>query len=175
MSSLIQKSERSDLIPLEKKSLRITQWKYVSPTHAHNTNLEGLEVCINYYIFFIYDMTLSQFNKINHEHRDIKYVYEYIRSAVICLRCGGSGIVDWVNRATQRENYMINLHDVINYVRNKKGPITILSDYGDTKTYISTPNKRVGENFCPDCYGCGIKLRPLCHVCHEGTTVFDPS
>jgi len=172
MSSLIQKSERSNLIPIEKKSLRITQWKYVSPTHAHNTNLEGLEVCIYYDIFFIYDMTLSQFNKINHEHRDVKYVYEYIRSALICSRCGGSGIVDWIKRATPRENCMINLHDVINYVRNKKGPITILSDYGDTKTYISTPNKRVGENFCPGCYGCGIKLQPLCH---EGATVFDPS
>jgi len=173
MSNLIQKSNRSNLIPIEKKSLRITQWKYVRPTHSRNTNLEGLEVCIQYDVFFIYDMTLSQLNKINHKYRDAKYVYEYVRSALICSKCGGSGIVDWINKATPREKCMINLRDVMNYVRNKKGPVTILTDYKGIITYVSTPNKRVGENFCSSCYGCGIKFQPL--ICEEETTIFDPS
>lgn len=175
MSRIIQTSERKNLIPQEEKPLSITQWKYVKTTlpEAYGS---GLEICIGYDIFFIYNLSLPELNKINHKYMDVgfPYEYEYIRSGLICAKCGGTGIVDWIAKATpsKGDTQNIYLHNVIRYVRNKKGPVNIFHDFNSFKIYTSTPRKRMGENFCPSCYGCSIKLPSLTF---EKTIVFDPS
>jgi len=172
MSRIIQASKRKDLIRQEKK-VRITQWRFIKPTLPEGQGEFGLEVCVGYDVYFIHNMSIWTFHKINHKNIDVIHVFEYVRSALICTRCGGTGIIDWIDKATPaRKTNVINLNDVLKYVRNKKGIVNILSDFGDFITYTSTPAKRVGENFCPSCYGCGIRLSTLSH---DGTKIFNPS
>lgn len=172
MSRIIQTSNRKDLIRQEKK-VRTTQWKFIKPILKEGEDGFGLEFCVGYDVYFVHNISLWTFHKINHENIDVSYEFKYVRSTLICARCGGTGIIDWINRATPaRKSDNIFLNDVLKYVRNKKGPVNILSDYGDAITYTSTPVKRIGENFCPDCYGCGIRLDQLLH---EGSTIFNPS
>ena len=172
MSRIIQASNRKDLIRQEKK-VRTTQWKFIRQTLPEGEGEFGLEFCVGYDVYFVHNLSIWTFHKINHKNIDVSYVFDYVRSALICTRCGGTGKIDWIDKATPaRKADFVNLNEVLKYVRNKKGPVNILSDYGDFITYTSTPVKRVGENLCPDCYGCGIRLDNLSH---DGTTTFNPS
>ena len=168
MSRIVQTSKRKDLIPQEKTPLRITQWKFIT------TGINGIEVCMGYSVFFIHDMDLNTFHKINSVYQDVEYAFEYLRSALICERCGGTGIVDWIGKAAPGGNKtsVIHLHNVLKCVRWKKGPVNKLVGFDDRIIYTSTPHKKIGEEYCTDCYGCGIKIK---HFSHQGVTEIYPS
>ena len=168
MGRIIQKSKAKDLIPEEKKPLRITQWKFIKPDRP------GLEVCMGYHVYFIKDMTMRLFHQLNAANMELEYEFKYLRSALICERCAGKGIIDWVDKAISKVDEMpsVYLNDVLKYIRNKKGPVNILECYDGKETYTSSPTKRKGENFCPDCFGCGIRLQ---HISHSKTTRIHPS
>jgi len=172
MSIIIQASNRKDLIRQEKK-VRITNWKFIKPITSKRIKDVGLEFCVGYDVYFINNMSFSTFHKINHQNINTKCVFEYVRSSLICIDCSGTGLIDWIDKATPgREKTNINLNDVFNYKRNKKGVVNILLDDGGLITYTSTPVKRIGEEFCSACRGCGIALS---NFYHAGTTTFDPS
>ncbi len=172
MSRLIQTQTRPDLIPEEQKSLHITQWKFIIPRN------NGIEVCVSYSVYFIFKMTLQMFNQINHEKVATYHAYDYLRSALICVRCGGTGIVDWIDKATTGKiinNSVRNLDATTKYVRNKKGPVYVFHDYNNRnlKIYTSTPRKRIGDEYCDDCLGCSIKFHSFSF--EEEVTEFYPS
>lgn len=168
MARIIQKSKAKDLIPEEKRPLRTTQWKFIKPDRP------GLEVCMGYHVYSIKDMTARLFHQLNAANMELEYEFKYLRSALICARCSGRGTIDWIDRATQNieEAKVIHLHDILKYVRNKKGPVNVLDCYDGVETYTSTPRKRKDEEFCPDCYGCGIRLQ---RVGHNRTIKIHPS
>jgi len=158
MGRIIQTSELPDLIPEERKPLRITQWKFLIPHEI----LTRLEVCTGYSVFTIENMTLEDFNKINAANEDARYAFSYSRSALICTRCGGTGIVDWIDKATTGSERVtiFKLNDVLKYVRKKNGPIHVLKSLtDDSLIYTSSPHKKIGEEYCDECNGCGIKLQ----------------
>jgi hypothetical protein len=168
MARIIQKSKSSDLIEEEKKPLRITQWKF----YEHDR--PGLNVCVGYHVYHIKDITSRIFHQMNAANMDMEYEFRYVRTALICTKCFGKGIVDWINKATPRDTGVnsIFLNDVLTYVRKKNGPIHVLSNLDNSDIYTSTPHKRKGEEYCPDCYGCGIRIN---HFSHSKTLQIFPS
>lgn len=168
MARIIQKSKARDLIPEEKKPLHITQWKFIKPDRP------GLEVCTGYSVYLIKDMAPRIFHQLNAANMELEYEFKYLRSSLICDRCFGKGTIDWIEKATPKSKELgsIFLNDVLKYVRNKKGPVNILECYDGVLTYTSTPRKKRGSDFCPDCFGCGIRLQ---HICLNDTIKIHPS
>ena len=164
MGRIIQASKENHLTPVEKKPLRITQWRFIKVTPPN------LQICKAYSVYLIRNINLFELHKINHRNKDAEFTFEYLRAALPCPRCGGKGTVDWIEKAAPTyASHSSN--DVrrwgVMYLRNKKGPINVFEDYLKITTYTSTPGRRMGQAFCSDCHGCGIKLPTLSH---EGET-----
>ena len=150
----IQQLSQAILIPLEQKRLNITQWKAIKPLD------NSIEIYINDSVFFIDGINVQILNEINAENKPAKFKYEFISSTLKCMKCNGTGIIDWVDKVTkvkENVNYSISTK---RYIRDKKGQISILtSDHGD-HILTSVPKKKLGEEYCSECYGCGIKFLP---------------
>jgi len=149
----------------EQKSINTTQWRYITvyekPTSDHKA--AGIDVCIKTEVYFIYDITLDTFNVINQHNESGEFKYEYKCTHIACRNCNGSGIIDWIDKATTGGKHH-NVAEILggrSYIRDKKGVVSLYrTDYWDKDRfmYSSTPKLKVGEEFCPRCLGCGITM-----------------
>ena len=156
MGVIKQLSQYEHLIPLEHRAINITQWKMLKPKG------DGLEITICESVFFIEGINVELLNEINAKNKTSNFIYEFIRSSLRCSNCNGTGIVDWVDKATKVKEHTQHIFQKSppRYIRDKKGSVNILSYDSDDHMLTSVPNKRIGEEYCSECYGCGIKLLP---------------
>lgn len=175
MGRIIQLSTEPTLLTDEKKTLRITQWKTLRLQTQEDVLFQaGIEVLVDIRVWFIHDITLEQFNHINHKNNTETFLFEYRRSSLICDACKGSGVVDWVTKVTTHNDGKISMADLTEstkYIRNKKGPVRRLITLRDETIYTSTPRLRRGEEYCPKCKGCGIRLDTMAK--HDDFINFD--
>jgi len=155
-------------------SLNITQWRYID-VYEETTgyHLKGIDVCGENQVHFIYNISLDTFNEINYKNESVQFKYEYKCTHIACRKCHGKGVIDWIDRATpgSRQPYNIELLGGKNYIRNKKGPVNLyVLGWNKEKKYSSTPKLREGEEFCPECFGCGITMSKSKRC---GKTVFE--
>lgn len=160
MGRIFQKGESLYLTPKERKSLNVTQWRFISPRKG------ALEVCINYDVYSIFKISMTRFHEINSRNLTVKISYEFRRSTLMCSRCGGSGIVDWVDRALKGSIREMTGVEKNRYIRHK-GPIKILKNYLGRSMYISRQKLRKGEGLCPDCHGGGIQIQQFTELSGE--------
>jgi hypothetical protein len=166
MGLIKQLSTEKHLIPLESKSINITQWKLVMQYG------ENICVWLEDSLYTIYNMSIDLFHEINAENKTVYFKFEYTQASLRCPRCAGTGIIDWLDKATKRmEKASLNLKNIPRYIRDKKGEVSVISDSYDQEIFSSVPNKKVGEEYCYECHGCGVKLLPSWKK--VGTTSFD--
>ncbi len=167
MGRITQASEEPGLPEHELKPIHITQWKLLKLGNPEKPRYrKGIEVMTGNTFFFIHDISLEAFHQINHDNITLPFKYNYVKTGLICHRCSGSGIIDWIARATPNNELSITkLRDSLKYIRNKKGPINeFLTYWSENTLYTSTPKIRKGEYYCPECYGCGVRLGNLKHL-----------
>ena len=149
----------------EQKSINTTQWRYIivyeEPHPDHKP--VGIEVCTKTEVHFIYDITLDTFNRINQHNESAEFKYEYKCTHIACRNCNGSGIIDWIDKATTggKRHSVVDVLRGRKYTRNKEGLVNVYkADYWEQTRfmYSSTPKLKVGEEFCPQCLGCGIQM-----------------
>jgi hypothetical protein len=137
--------------------IRVTNWRYIIPTE------NGITVCISNNVFFIHDITLDDFIEIASKNIKKSYKFKYKNHTLICPNCNGIGAVDWVRKAAKEppdhNGKFYGLYkDTPPYIRGATVQKIIPWD-GDI-IYISGPPKRLGEEYCVDCHGCGVLLQP---------------
>ena len=158
MGRIIQASlNYKELIPLERKALNITQWQYIE------CNPPNVELCVAGSVFHIENITIEEINRINHNNESDEYVFKYKMAKLSCTKCGGTGIIDWIDKATKSNSKPKALATMPRYIRNRKGVVTVLKGWNDVETYVSSPKIRLGEELCYECYGCGLKLSAEVH------------
>ncbi len=142
--------------------LNVTQWRYITVYEEEDEHHQiGIDVCLKTRVHFIQDITLETFNDINHKNEAGQFEYEYKCTHIPCNKCCGKGVIDWIDKVVISDiKEPIDMHlGAINYTRNKQGPVNIYkSFFKSTVMYSSTPKLRVGEEFCPECFGCGIVM-----------------
>jgi len=161
MGRLTQASKEIDTPEHNLKPLKITQWKIIRIKNPED--MPGIEVLVDVRLWFIHNITLDVFNQINHTNSTSPFVYEYKNCGLICEQCSGNGIVDWINKVTPNEG-AITIRDFNNsykYIRNKRGPVKKITTLNGETIYKSTPKIRIGEEYCPACDGCGIRLHEV--------------
>lgn len=164
MGRIIQLQNSKALIPLERRPLKINHWQFIEVINF------DVKICINGSVFLIKDITLDEINIINHENKDSKHFFTFEMAKLACPRCGGTGIIDWIDRATKTKAHPPRvLRQKQNHVRDKKGKVTILHGWSGYRLYVSSPKLRLGEEMCYECHGSGIKLDNLYTIFDEVT------
>jgi hypothetical protein len=90
MGLIKQLSTEKHLIPLESKSINITQWKLVMQYG------ENICVWLEDSLYTIYKMSIDLFHEINAENKSVYFKFEYTQASLRCPRCAGTGIIDWL-------------------------------------------------------------------------------
>jgi len=155
MGTIKQLSQNENLILLESRAINITQWKAIKPVES------GVEIYICDSVYLIKGMNIDLINEINAQNNSVNFSFEFLRSSLRCSKCGGTGIVDWIDKATRvKENVQyLPSTSIPRYIRDKKGSVNIwLSDVTGDSLFTSVPNKRIGEEYCSVCYGCGLRI-----------------
>lgn len=156
MGRIIQLQDTKALIPLEKRPLKINHWQFIEVINS------DVKICLNESVFLIKDITLDDVNKINHENKDSKHFFNFEMAKLACPRCGGTGIIDWIDKATKTKAHPPRgLRQRQNHIRDKKGKVTIFHSWSGYRLYVSSPKMSLGDEVCYKCYGSGIKLDDL--------------
>lgn len=150
MGVILQKEKNDTMIKLEKKPLCVTNWKLIRPDD------NGMLIFINNLSFYVYDLTFDKLNDINLNNKRTFYRYEYISSTLSCSNCGGTGKIDWVEKATQRKRAKHRMK-LVPYIRDQKGLLKVLSYHGH-EAISSSVKLKTGEEHCYECLGCGLHL-----------------
>lgn len=162
MGRIKQAADDIRIPPHDRLSLNITQWRYIAVYEEDLKNTgPRIDVCLKTIVTSIEGITLDEFNEINYNNQTVSYKYQYKWTHVPCGKCYGKGVIDWIDKALIGS--MIDPIDYFNrgvkYTRNKKGPVNIYkSDLKAMVMYSSTPKLRKGEDFCSECFGCGIQM-----------------
>ena len=153
MGIIVQKERGVDIIKDERKPLYVTNWRIIEPFN------EGMMVYINDSVFFVHGLTLEELNDINQNNKRVCYWFEYKMASLRCEKCGGTGKVDWVDKATRgKEQSGLTRSNVkVKYVRDRKGIITVLDHYG-REAFSSVSKIKTGDEHCYECHGCGIHM-----------------
>ena len=141
----------------DRLSLNITQWRYITVYKTERI----IDVCLKTRVTSIKGITLDEFNAINHNNQTAAYEFEYKCTHIPCNKCCGKGVIDWIDKALigNMKDPIDHFTGGINYIRNKKGPVnTYVLVLNEQEMYSSTPKLRKGEDFCPECFGCGIRM-----------------
>lgn len=168
MGVIIQKNENLYLIPVERIPLDISNWKIIVYTNpGEQYYIPGLMIYIDNQVFFIHELTIKDIKIINEENRKESYVYNYMMSSLICKTCGGTGIIDWLEKITksnQRRGITTEIND-FKFKRDNSSYINMLDWHGKL-IYSSIPELKIGDEICHSCHGCGIQLYGANHCGH---------
>jgi len=147
----------SNTIYIERNPIRVTNWRYIKPLIDLDEKEKGVfEICIDISVFTVYNITLEELDKLMSKNITEMYIFKYFKNTLICSKCGGTGIIDWIDKATKSKEDVTSIAESFNYIR---GPvINKLTFWNDDILYTSTPRKKLGDEFCYECHGCGIKL-----------------
>jgi len=135
--------------------IRVTNWRYIIPTE------NGITVCISNNVFFIHDITLDDFIEIASKNIKKSYKFEYKNNTLICPNCNGIGAVDWVRKATKEPAENKRVYSFYEQPPYKRGAmVQKITPWDGDIIYVSGPPKRLGEEYCVYCHGCGVLLQP---------------
>lgn len=173
MGLILQKNEISKLIPIEREPIDITNWKMISHKKPGPIKFPtGITIYVDERVFFIYEITLKEFIKIIRAKSKASYQFSYVMSSLRCCRCGGTGIIDWVEKITRsNQNQQLNLQPLnVDFKRDDDSSKLHILDYYGNVALTSSPKLKLGDEICYECYGCGIRLN---NFNYRGITTFD--
>jgi hypothetical protein len=152
---ILQNFSKEMVTDFERKPIRISNWRYISYTLG--SVIDEIHVCINYFIYSIFDLSPSEFYKLsNNPTKNLYKNFKLQRGSLLCSVCNGRGTVDWIKNVTLESRTAGQ--DSKAFVRDRKGKINIYSTETIPKKifYLSSPQLRKGENYCRKCHGSGI-------------------
>jgi len=137
--------------------VRITNWRYIIPKD------NGILTCVSNYLFFIYDIKLKDFVEIASKNIKKSYNFEYQNHTLVCPQCRGRGVIDWVNKVIKEPpdhngKFYGPYTDTPAYKRGAL--VKKITPWDGDVIYISGPPKKLGEEYCVECHGCGVLLAP---------------
>jgi hypothetical protein len=138
---------------------------------------EPLRVVVGYRIYGLLDKSI-RFKDLYNMTQDNRYretfiPAEFVSVSLPCLKCNGSGTVDWIKATMSKRNELIFPYKRDPYARTLK--FKVLMDMGTPPrlpfpTFIKAENRRAFqyvyttypsltgiEQYCPKCYGSGLK------------------
>ena len=159
---------------LEKFVVNCCDWKSI----IEICDEEPLMVVVGYRIYRLLDK-LTRFKDLYNMTQDNRYrqtliTAEFVAIYLPCSKCNGSGTVDWIQATMSKRNELIFPYKRDPYARTLKFKIPMDTPYTPwplSPTFIKAEENRRGfqyvyttypaltgiEQYCPKCYGSGLK------------------
>lgn len=142
---------------LHKSDLEIKNWRVL--VHGINRKHHGVHITMpSFNSFFIYDITIEEIHELNYCNKTVSKPFEFFNNKIMCGECNGEGTIYWIDAIMKKNNRTTIFNQQYSkYKRYAMGEVLVLN-VNHEPSYVSTPYKGDGQEYCKHCCGTGVRF-----------------